>query len=92
MTRQELLKKLCSSVELSRKDCGAVVTALFDEIVHTLEDGGSYTHTGFGTFETTVCSERTVRNPFTKLQTRYPKKRKVKFVPSKAFKELLNET
>lgn len=91
MTRQELVKKLSASAELSKKDCGAVITAIFDEISKTLEKGGKYTQTGFGSFETTVSSERTVRNPFTKQQMLYPPKRRMKFKPSKVFKDRLNE-
>jgi DNA-binding protein HU-beta len=91
MTRQELIKELSVSAELSRKDCSTVVTAIFDEIKKTLEEGGKYTQTGFGSFETAVSKERTGRNPVTKQKVQYPKKRRIKFKPSKLFKDKLNE-
>ncbi|MCK9170157.1 MAG: HU family DNA-binding protein [Treponema sp.] len=91
MTRQELLKKLSASTELNKKNCNAVITAVFEEIEKTLEKGGKYTQPGFGVFETTMYKERTVRNPFTKQQVLYPKKRKIRFKPSKVFKDKLNE-
>jgi DNA-binding protein HU-beta len=91
MTRQELIKELSASAELSKKDCSTVVSAVLDEITKTLEKGGKYTQAGFGSFETIISSERTIRNPFTKKKMLYPKKKKIKFKPSKAFKDRLNE-
>ncbi|MFA6856193.1 MAG: HU family DNA-binding protein [Treponema sp.] len=91
MTRQELLKQLSASTELNRKNCNEIITAVFEEIEKTLEKDGKYTQPGFGVFETTMCKEHVVRNPFTKQQILYPEKKKIRFRPSKVFKDRLNE-
>lgn len=91
MTRQELIKELSASAELSRKDCTAVINTMLEEITKTLEKGGKFTQTGFGSFDTAVSKERTGRNPVTGQKMLYPKKRKMKFRPSKTFKDKLNE-
>ncbi|MBQ9630542.1 MAG: HU family DNA-binding protein [Treponema sp.] len=91
MTRQELVKDISVATGLNKKDCGAVLTAMLEELYKALENNEKYTHTGFGTFETKLSAERIGTNPFTKQRVRYPKKQKLSFKAAKLLKDTLNE-
>ncbi|MBR7064908.1 MAG: HU family DNA-binding protein [Treponema sp.] len=91
MTRQDLVRDIASAADISRKESGAVLTALLEELYVALENGEKYTHTGFGTFDTKVSAERVGVNPFTKKKIKYPQKRKMSFKAAKLLKDTLNE-
>lgn len=92
MTRLELTKKISEMSGVDRKGCEAVVKAALEEILKALEKDEKVVIQGFGAFDTQVAAERVFRNPVTRRRMLYPKKRKMKFKPSKALKDKINES
>lgn len=90
MTKSDVIKGIREKVDISYKDCAAVLDAMLEEIFSSLDDDGKYTQSEFGTFDTHTSKERIGINPFTKQKMRYPKKRKMRFKPAKLFKDTLN--
>lgn len=90
MTKSDVIKGIRESVDISYKDCSTVIDAMLAEIFSVLDDGGKYTQSEFGTFDTYTAKERVGMNPFTKQKMRYPKKRKLRFRIAKNFKDTLN--
>ena len=90
MIRSDLIKSISAAVELDKRTCGDVVSAMLEEIYTVLENGGKYTQPGFGVFDTHVNKGKIARNPFTKQKMRYPEKRTVRFKRAKILKDTLN--
>ena len=90
MVRSDLIKSISAAVELDKRICGEIVSAMLEEIYTVLENGGKYTQSGFGVFDTQVHKGKVRRNPFTKQKMRYPEKRTVRFKPAKILKDTLN--
>ena len=90
MIRSDLIKAISAAVELDKRTCGEIVSAMLEEIYTVLENGGKYTQPGFGVFDTHLNKGKISRNPFTKQKMRYPEKRTVRFKPAKILKDTLN--
>lgn len=91
MTKQELCSELSKTLGITQKDTKLTMDAFFEEIVCVLEEGKSYSQTGFGSFRTAVVPERTGFNPALNQKMKYPKKIKMKFKVSSVFKKDINE-
>ncbi|MBQ1949485.1 MAG: HU family DNA-binding protein [Treponema sp.] len=91
MTKQELVNEMAAELGITKKMCGETLNAMLEEIVKTLENGGKYTHPGFGTFKTSVRNEHVGRNPATGKKMLYPKKCRLKFKVSDILKDEINE-
>ncbi|MDC7233833.1 MAG: HU family DNA-binding protein [Spirochaetales bacterium] len=91
MNKQELVRELSQTLDISQKTVRHTLDALLEEVVQVLEEGENYTQTGFGTFRTEVSQERISYNPSLKRRMLLPKKRKVKFRPSAKLKGRINE-
>lgn len=69
MNRAELIDALAERMEMSRRQAGDVVTAIFNPadglIARSLKKGDSVALTGFGNFTVRKRSARTARNPQT---------------------------
>lgn len=96
MNRAEILK---SVKEIASKKCEKLetdqVAAVYDAVLafvkeRTLADQ-KLAITDFGTFEAKVVPERRGINPKTQERIMIPEHRKLKFTPSKAFKEMLGK-
>ena len=91
MLKQKVIAELASSLDISQKECKRTFDAFIEELICVLEEGKQYTQTGFGAFRTSTAKERIGRNPLTRQKMRYPKKIKMKFRLSAAFKAEINE-
>jgi len=91
MNKQELIRELSQTLDISQKTVRNTLDALLEEVVLILEEGDNYTQTGFGTFRAEVAKERISYNPALKRKMVLPKKKKVKFKASAKFKDRINE-
>ena len=65
ITRADLVESLWEEVELSRKECAALLESVLDEIADCLTEGDSVKISAFGSFIVRQKGERTGRNPKT---------------------------
>lgn len=65
MTKVELVNAVAERTGLSKKDAGAAVDAVFDQITQALSRGDKVQIVGFGTFEVRERAARRGRNPQT---------------------------
>lgn len=91
MTKHELVTEMSENLGISKKQCTETLNVMIEEIVSTLEEGGKYTHPGFGTFKTQETKERIGRNPSTGQRVLYPKKIRLRFKTSDKLKGEINE-
>jgi len=60
--------------------------SLIQGVKGSLKKGKRVTFSGFGSFEVKMRNERKGRNPKTGQPIHIPKKKRIKFIPSKSFK------
>lgn len=65
MNKTELIEAVAKSANLSKKDAGIAVAAVFDEMTEALKKGDKVQMIGFGTFEVRERAARKARNPQT---------------------------
>jgi DNA-binding protein HU-beta len=87
MNKADLVSKIAESTELSKKDIGRVVDALFETIAEALHSGDRVQLVGFGNFEIRERSARKGRNPQTGEEIDIPASKVPAFKPGKALKE-----
>lgn len=90
MTKEDLVRTLRTTVELSHKDAGIVVESIFDQIARALHGGDKVEIRGFGSFRTRERRGRIARNPRTGARVDVPAKAIPFFTPGRHLKELLN--
>jgi len=91
MKKQELIKEISEDLSIPRTTVKKTLEAALDEIKLILEEGESYSQTGFGSFKTDIRHERIIYNPGIGKKMRLPLKRKVIFKASSILKGKLNE-
>lgn len=92
MTKAELAEKVYEKAGLpSKAKAAEAVDAVFDALAAALENGDSYTHTGFGSFSIQAKPEHKGRNPRTGEEITIPARRAVRFTVGKKLKEALNK-
>lgn len=64
-------------------------SSMIEGIISSLKKGKRVTFSGFGSFEVKRSKARKARNPKTGAPISIPQKKRVKFNPSKTFKESL---
>jgi len=90
MTKAELLEAIAKkNPELTKKQVGEVVEAVFDTVGAVVKKKGKFSYAGFGTFEVRKRSARTGRNPQTGEQIKIKASKTVGFKPAKALKDRL---
>lgn len=82
---------MAEELGITKKQCNETLNAMLEEIVSSLEAGDKFTQPGFGSFKPVETKERIGRNPATGKKMLYPKKIKMKFKASDAFKDDINE-
>lgn len=87
MNKADLVAQVAESVELSKKDVGRVVEAVFDKISEALKNGEKVQLVGFGNFEVRERSARKGRNPQTGEEIDIPASKVPAFKPGKALKD-----
>jgi DNA-binding protein HU-beta len=89
MNKADLINEVASVVS-SKTEAQAAVDCVFESIINTLKKGDVVTLVGFGTFKVAKRKARTGRNPQTGAEIQINASNTPKFVPGKAFKEVLN--
>jgi DNA-binding protein HU-beta len=90
MNKQDLVNAVAAKAELSKKDAGSAIDAVFEAIGGALETGDKVQLIGFGTFETRARAARTGRNPQTGAEIKIPASKVPAFKPGKALKDQVN--
>lgn len=90
MNKTELINAVAEKTTLSKKDCEAAVTAVFDAITESLIQGEKVQMVGFGSFEVKRRAERVGRNPQTKESIQIPASKAPVFKPGKALKDAVD--
>lgn len=82
-----LIHAIMDKTELSKKDVGAVLECMTDEVTAELSKGNKVTLTGFGTFKVSNRAAREGINPQTKAKIMIPAMTVPKFTAGKTLKE-----
>lgn len=91
MTKADLVEKIASQADLSKKDSEVVVNTVFRSIVDALANGDKVELRGFGSFRTRKRKPRIGRNPKTGDKVDVPEKSVPFFKPGKNLKKSVNE-
>lgn len=87
MTKTDLVSAVAEKAGVTKKDAGAVLDALIEEIIGAVKKGDRVQLVGFGTFELRERAARTGLNPQTKEQIEIPASKAPAFKAGKAFKD-----
>ena len=93
MSKQDLIKKLKhKNPSLNQSEIETIINTLSENILKALKDDKNIELRGFGTFFVKKIKEKySARNPRTGKLIYVPEKNKIRFKPSKKFKELINK-
>ena len=89
MNKADLIKDIAERGEFTKADADAALKAVQGAIAAALVNGDKITLPGFGTFKVVETAARTGRNPQTGEPVEIPAKRKIKFNPTQALKDLV---
>ena len=92
MTKADLVDKVTSLGDLTRKDGEIIVDTLFESVIGALKAGDKIEIRGFGSFRTRQRKSRVGRNPKTGDRVDVPAKRVPFFKPSKELRDTVNRT
>ena len=90
MNKVELVSAVAKQAELSKKDAGLAVEAVFDAISEALEKGDKVQLIGFGTFDVSERAAREGRNPRTGETMKIAASKAPRFKAGKALKDRVN--
>ena len=90
MNKNELVSAVAKQAELSKKDAGLAVEAVFDTIAKALEKGDKVQLIGFGTFDVSERAAREGRNPRTGETMKIAASKAPRFKAGKALKDRVN--
>lgn len=85
--KAELIEKVASATDLTKKDATAAVDAVFSTIQDALANGEKVQLIGFGNFEVRERAARKGRNPQTGEEIEIPASKVPAFKPGKALKD-----
>ena len=89
MNKQDLIKDIAERGEFTKADADAALKAVQGAIAAALVNGDKIILPGFGTFKVVETAARVGRNPKTGEPVEIPAKRKIKFNPTQALKDLV---
>ena len=89
MTYDKLVETIASRTGEQKAQIKSVLDALEEIAIENLKTDGKVYLPGFGTFKSVIVAGREHRNPITGAPVFVPAHRKVKFTPSKSFKEAI---
>ena len=92
MTKADLIEEVSGALDLTTKECEAIVQSVLDSMVKALHRGEKIEIRGFGSFHTRQRGPRTGRNPKTGQRVAVPAKTIPYFKPSKEVRALINNT
>jgi len=90
MTRSELIEKMATELEITRKQASENIEWIFSSIVESLKKDSRFSSSGFGSFTVNTRKAHKGRNPRTGEEVMVPARKTVKFNPSPKMKSLLN--
>ncbi len=90
MNLDDLKGAVASKTDMSKADASKMITALFDSIQDTLQQGDKVAIPGFGTFEVADRPARQGRNPQTGATIEIAASKAAKFKAGKSLKDALN--
>ena len=90
MNKDDLIRKVASSIGVSKSEAAKSVDAVFSSITNSLKGGNEVRLVGFGTFLITNRAATTGRNPRTGESIQIPAKKVPKFRAGKSLKETVN--
>ena len=90
MNKVDLVSAVAKQAELSKKDAGLAVEAVFDAISEALEKGDKVQLIGFGTFDVSERAAREGRNPRTGETMKIVASKAPRFKAGKALKDRVN--
>jgi integration host factor subunit beta len=90
MTKADLVEKVTSLGDLTRRDGEVIVETIFGSVIGALQSGDKIEIRGFGSFRIRQRNSRIGRNPKTGERVEVPAKRVPYFKPSKELRDLVN--
>ncbi|MGQ9472067.1 MAG: HU family DNA-binding protein [Candidatus Aminicenantales bacterium] len=87
MNRKDLILKLMKNAGITTKQATQGLNSMIEGIKEALRKGERVTLSGFGSFEVKVRNPRKGRNPKTGEEVAIPSKKRLKFNPSRSFRE-----
>ena len=90
MNKTELVSYVADTAELTKKDAGKAVDAIFEAIADALKQGDKVQLIGFGNFEVRERAARKGRNPQTGEEIEISASKIPAFKPGKSLKETVS--
>ena len=90
MTKQELIKIVADSAEITLKAAEQAVNTMTDLLVDEVKTEGRFALAGVGVFTQVARAAKTGRDPRDGSPIKIPEKKAVKFKPAVSFKEAVN--
>ena len=90
MNKNELVSAVAKQAELSKKDAGLAVEAVFEAIASALEKGDKVQLIGFGTFDVSERAAREGQNPRNGEAMKIAASKAPRFKAGKALKDRVN--
>jgi integration host factor subunit beta len=90
MTKADLVDRVTTLGDLTRRDGEIIVDTLFESVIQALRSGDKIEIRGFGSFRTRQRNSRIGRNPKTGARVEVPAKRVPYFKPSKELRDSVN--
>lgn len=87
MNKKELVSKVTEHTEMTKKDAGVIVDAVFESLTAGLVEDHEVKLTGFGKFTVKEQAARQARNPATGEIVEVPKRNVARFKAAKQLKE-----
>ena len=91
MTKTELVDKIASKTNLTKKDSGQALDAVFEAITEALAGGERVQLVGFGSFEVRERAARKGRNPQTGQEIEIAARQVPAFKAGKALKDAVSK-
>lgn len=91
MTKAELVEKVATQIDLTRKQTEIVVNTLFQSITDSLGEGDKVELRGFGSFRVRNRDARVGRNPKSGEKVEVPAKKVPFFKAGKELRELVDD-
>jgi len=86
MGKKDLTIRMAREAGITHLQAQKAYTALLDSVKGALKDGRKVNLSGFGSYEIKTREARQGRNPKTGAAISIPQKRRIKFTPSRIFK------
>lgn len=90
MNKTEMIDHIATAADISKASAQRALDSVIDAVQATLQQQGTVTLVGFGTFSVGQRAARTGRNPRTGEEIKIESSRVPKFKPGKALKDAVN--